>query len=672
MFIFSKHKWLFGLGFILLLPAMITGCLKVQESNPAPREWNPEKLERIAYHNPDITVDLGVGLWAIPLPMDYDGDGDLDLVVSCPDHPFDGIYFFENTEGQVDKPVFEPPVRIADKYRNIEISYLDGKPRILIPGKEITGLQTGNLEEKDIFPVEEILKDFPKKAPRFNQWKYVDWDGDGDLDIIVGTDDWSDYGWDNAFDDKGNWTNGPLHGYVYLIKNENGSYENKGRLKAGGEVIDVFGAPSPNFADFDGDGDLDLICGEFLDKLTWFENTGSRENPEYAAGRYLENENGIIHMDLQMIMPTAIDWNGDGHVDLIIGYEDGRVAYLKNTGKVNNNMPVFEDPYYFQQKPDKVKFGALATPFSVDWDGDGDEDLIVGNTAGHIGFIENLDGGYPPKWAKPVLLKAGGKTIHIQAGKNGSIQGPAEAKWGYTTLSVADWNGSGLPDIIVNSIWGKVIWYENIGSRNKPELAAARPVKMDWGEAVPPKPDWFWWDPDTHELATQWRTTPYAIDWNEDGLTDLIMLDHEGYLAYFERTKKNDELVLLPGKRIFYGEKYSSYRSNGIVTDSLPGLLRLNTQLYGGSGRRKLSFADWDGDGKKDLFINSANITWLKNNGEKDGMIYFSDQGNLSDRKIAGHSTSPTVVDWNKDGIPDLLVGAEDGYFYYLENPGTQ
>ena len=220
MLIFSKHKWLFGLGVLLLLPAMITGCLKVQDSNPAPRDWDPKELNRIAYHNPDMTVDLGVGLWAIPMPMDFDGDGDLDLVVSCPDHPFNGVYFFENKEGQVDKPVFEPPVRIADKYKNMEISYIDGKPRILIPGKEITGLQTGNLEEQDIFPVEEILKDFPKKKPRFNQWKYVDWDGDGDLDIVVGADDWGDYGWDNAFDEEGNWTNGPLHGYVYWIKNE--------------------------------------------------------------------------------------------------------------------------------------------------------------------------------------------------------------------------------------------------------------------------------------------------------------------------------------------------------------------------------------------------------------------------------------------------------------------
>ena len=51
-----------------------------------------DSLERISYHHPGLSVDLGVGLWAWPLPMDYDQDGDLDLLVSCPDVPFNGLY----------------------------------------------------------------------------------------------------------------------------------------------------------------------------------------------------------------------------------------------------------------------------------------------------------------------------------------------------------------------------------------------------------------------------------------------------------------------------------------------------------------------------------------------------------------------------------------------------
>ena len=115
-----------------------------------------------------------------------------------------------------------------------------------------------------------------------------------------------------------------------------------------------------------------------------------------------------------------------------------------------------------------MKFGALATPYAVDWDGDGDDDLISGNSAGYIAFIENL-GGTPTRWAAPRYLSAGGKLIRELAGPNGSIQGPAEAKWGYSILSVADWDGDGLPDIVTNGIWGKIVWYKNIGTRKDAE-----------------------------------------------------------------------------------------------------------------------------------------------------------------------------------------------------------
>ena len=117
---------------------------------------------------------------------------------------------------------------------------------------------------------------------------------------------------------------------------------------------------------------------------------------------------------------------------------------------------------------------ALVTPVSVDWDADGDEDLICGNTAGYIELIENSDGGVPPHWAPPSACEAEGQTIRIQAGPNGSIQGPCEAKWGYTTLSVADWNHDGRLDIVANSIWGKVVWFENLGEPGQPQLKGRR------------------------------------------------------------------------------------------------------------------------------------------------------------------------------------------------------
>ena len=98
---------------------------------------------------------------------------------------------------------------------------------------------------------------------RANQWRYADYDGDGRFDLIVGVGDWADYGWDNAFDDQGRWTRGPLHGYVYLLRNTGSGgqseYAEPVKIEADGKPIDVYGMPSPNLADFDGDGLPELV-----------------------------------------------------------------------------------------------------------------------------------------------------------------------------------------------------------------------------------------------------------------------------------------------------------------------------------------------------------------------------------------------------------------------------
>lgn len=632
-----------AIRFCCFVSALLTACV----SSGAQEDLTP-----IKYNNPGLVVDLGVGLWAWPLPMDFDGDGDHDLVVTCPDKPQAGTFFFENTEGNVKTPVFKPGVRIGKALQNAQVSFVNGKPRVLTPGQEHDEFLTKGLDTSRPLPLDAKLNLTGKL--RANQWKWCDYDGDGIHDLIVGIGEWTEYGWDNAYDAQGNWTNGPLRGWVYFARNT-GTIDapvlaEPVKLIAGDQPVDGYGMPSPNLEDFDADGDLDLICGEFLDGFTWFENVGTRTEPKLAAGRQLTYRGEPVRMDLQMIVPVAIDWDKDGDHDLVVGDEDGRVAFIEHTGEVIDHMPQFKPPVYFRQQAEYVKCGALATPVSFDWDHDGDEDIVCGNTAGYIEFIENL-GGSPPKWNAPKRLSADGEVIRIQAGPNGSIQGPAEAKWGYTTLSVADWDGDSLPDLVVNSIWGKVVWYRNIGTLGEPKLAVAKPVEVAW-PSTPPKPAWTWWSPVGNELVTQWRTTPVVVDFDGDGLNDLVMLDHEGYLALFKRTRDTDgTLKLQPGARIFVDESGAP--------------LLLSNGIAGKSGRRKLRLVDWDGDQRLDILINSKNCDWMKNLREDGGKVVFTEMGALADVVLAGHDTSPTTSDWNKDGVRELLLGAEDGRIYH-------
>ena len=100
--------------------------------------------------------------------------------------------------------------------------------------------------------------------------------------------------------------------------------------------------------------------------------------------------------------------------------------------------------------------------------------------------------------------------------------------------------------------------------------------------------------------------------------------------------------------------------------------LRLNEKDAGGSGRKKIAAADWDGDGLTDLLLNSSSADWMRCLSAVNGEYRFAAPELLDARKLAGHTSAPAVSDLDGDGIKELLVGAEDGFLYWMEQEQTR
>lgn len=596
-------------------------------------------LVKLEYNNPGLLVDLDVGFKSIPMPMDFDGDGDYDLLVSeSGSYAESGVFYFENISGNDEMPIFRHSMQVSsDRFRlgydgsQFEVSTVGDRVHVLTPDRVSQKLLIYKDVPQNVFWDQNEIELSPGGYHRLHsiktRWKMIDLDGDKIEDLVCSADE------------------------LLFLKNigtrEEPNYANPVVIPTitGNSIRDAVKI-RVLFDDYDGDGDYDYI-GTKNARFYYFENVGTPQQYAFADAKPITYAGTpIMTVSRSTVRPSAIDWDKDGNIDIVTGDEDGKVSLIKNTGKIVNGVPEFLPPRFFQQEARFVDFGALSAPRVVDWDGDGLTDIVSGNGVGHIGFIKNL-GGYPPKWDAPKLLEVDGDSIRII---------PPGARWGYTTIDVADWNHNGLLDVLVNDHHGHVQWFENVGSRTSPKLLAPKPIEVQW-KGEPLKPDWVPGETSGNDLLAPWRTSPYVMDFDEDGLNDLVMLDYEGYLAVYLRYRgSDDELLLSPPQRSF------------VFPSGEP--VRLNQLLAKSSGRLKIGFSDWDGDGMRDLvFSSKPAVDWMRNIGMTDGQMVLQYMGRVLSKTLMGHTDGPVTADWNHDGIPDLLVGTETGVFYYWERP---
>jgi hypothetical protein len=216
----------------------------------------------------------------------------------------------------------------------------------------------------------------------------VDWDKDGDLDLLVGEKYVS------------------VH---YYKQKSDGTFVEKDNVIEIRRPQDPVDTPyyfsiSQAIVDWNGDGKRDLVIGCDPNKETklfpvrLYLNEGTNSNPVYDSYTEIADKSGGLVQSMTP-RPEVVDLNLDGKKDLIVADKKVKVYYLKNVG--TSGDPQFEDAqhklvpnpdYGIPTSPDFDQNGGLGYGNAriYDWNQDGLPDLLLsGYTAGVIWIYIN-------------------------------------------------------------------------------------------------------------------------------------------------------------------------------------------------------------------------------------------------------------------------------------------
>jgi hypothetical protein len=247
--------------------------------------------------------------------------------------------------------------------------------------------------------------------------------------------------------------------------------------------INGWGIPSVACADLDGDGDLDLFVGDYSATLRWFENVGSANEPRLVARGPVEVDGKPLH-GAQYFRgnPEFIDLDGNGLLDLLLPGHGWNVPVIRNVGTKTHPRLTRDGFLRTSTGPDEpLRFASIITPQVVDWDGDGVPDLLAGNEPGLILWSRNVGTATAPVWEapQPILWDHGDPVELYAKDLGGSIWGAIEDDDERTSPFAVDLDGDGDLDLVTNSMSGRIYVLKNVGSRRTPRFARPIPLFAD-------------------------------------------------------------------------------------------------------------------------------------------------------------------------------------------------
>lgn len=224
--------------------------------------------------------------------------------------------------------------------------------------------------------------------------------------------------------------------------------------------------PGTFLEDIDNDGIKDLLVTtnatnlvENTESVWFYKNTGTNSIPNFNFKKKALFQDQMIELGNESI-PAIFDHNGDGLMDLIVsnyGYfnrdsvtYDCKLSLYLNIGTVSK--PVFEFVTDDYQNIFSLNLGTWLYPTFGDLDGDGDMDMVLGNSEGYLHYFTNSGGaGNPAVFTLTSSRIKDDLAATIDVGQ-------------FSAPQLFDYDNDNDLDLIIGKVNGWIRYYENTGT----------------------------------------------------------------------------------------------------------------------------------------------------------------------------------------------------------------